>query len=91
MTKAELLKEIAEISGATQVDTKKFYDALEEAMANALSEGDDELRLGFATIRVKHRDAYMGTNPSTQEPMEIPAKNIGRMALSAPMKRAIAQ
>lgn len=91
MTKAELKDRIAEETGFTKVDTDKFYKSLEENINGALEEGDDEIRLGFATIKVKNRDAYTGRNPSTGEDLEIPSKNVGRISLSAPTKRAIAQ
>lgn len=91
MTKAELIKEISVEAEMTQVDTQKFYKGLENVIKRALADEDDEIKLGFATIKVTRKEAYTARNPRNQEPVDVPARNVGKITLSAPIKDSIAQ
>ena len=91
MTKLELIKEVAEVAEVTQTISKKVYEAVESVIASALENGDEEVKLGFATIKVTRKEAYTARNPKTQEPVDVPAKNVAKAVLSAPTKRAVAQ
>lgn len=91
MTKAELIKEVAQEIEMTQVDANKFYKGLEDVIKRTLADGDDEIKLGFATIKVTRKEAYTARNPRNQEPVDVPARNVGKITLSAPVKDSIAQ
>ena len=60
MNKAELVKEMAKISGMTQKDSAKSLDAFQEAASNALAAGDEVALMGFGNFFLKKRDARTG-------------------------------
>jgi DNA-binding protein HU-beta len=73
MNKGELIKAIADKAGFTQKDAAAAYDALIEAVTEALKAGDKVQLVGFGTIEVKDVAAKTGINPQTKAPVEIPA------------------
>ena len=73
MNKGELIKAIADKAGFTQKDAAAAYDALIEAVTEALKAGDKVQLVGFGTIEVKEVAAKTGINPQTKAPVEIPA------------------
>ena len=76
MTKKEIVKEIAERANETQLKTKQIvqwtFDAIIEAL---MKEGRIELR-NFGIFEVKRRKARLARNPKTEEPVDVPAKNV---------------
>lgn len=91
MTRKELINQIAEVSEFSKKDTEKFYVALEESLISALQDGEEEIKLGFATIKVNHQESKERRNPRTGETFMADAKNVAKIKLSAPIKRAVAQ
>ena len=75
MTKSELiLKVTSKNSFLYQKDIGKIVDTLFNSITKALKNGDRiELR-GFGTFTTKLRDARIGRNPKTGEPVAIPKK-----------------
>ena len=73
MNKGELIKAIADKAGFTQKDAAAAYDALIEAVTEALKAGEKVQLVGFGTIEVKDVAAKTGINPQTKAPVEIPA------------------
>jgi nucleoid DNA-binding protein len=74
MTKKEIVKQIADKVGLTQVETKEIvqntFDAIIEAIA---SEGRIELR-NFGVFEVKKRAARKARNPRTGDKVFVPEK-----------------
>ena len=73
MNKGELIKAIADKAGFTQKDAAAAYDALIEAVTEALKAGDKVQLVGLGPIEVKDVAAKTGLNPQTKAPVEIPA------------------
>lgn len=73
MTKSELIKDVAERTGLTQVDSEKAINGVLDAITEALAAGDRVSLVGFGTFEVRDRAARRGINPRTKEPMDIPA------------------
>ena len=44
-----------------------------ESITETLASGEKVSLVGFGTFEVKERAAHQGINPSTKEPMQIPA------------------
>jgi integration host factor subunit beta len=76
VTKKEIVKEISDETGLTQLKTKevvqKTFDAIMETL---FEEGRIELR-NFGVFEVKRRKARKARNPRTGERVDVPPKNV---------------
>lgn len=78
MTKKEIVKEIADLLGETQLRTKEIVQRTFDAIIETLVNSDDhriELR-NFGVFEVKRRAARKARNPKTEERVDVPAKNV---------------
>lgn len=73
MNKTELINQVAERAGLSKKDAEKALNAMLDTVSDALAEGDKVQLVGFGSFEIKARDARMGRNPKTKEPIEIPA------------------
>ncbi len=74
MTKKEIVKQIAERIGETQLKTKDIVQRTFDAIVDTLIEqGRIELR-NFGVFEVKQRKARKARNPRTGEKVEVPPK-----------------
>ena len=73
MNKGELIKAMANKADFSQKDAAAAYDALIEAVTEALKAGEKVQLVGFGTIELKEVPAKTGINPQTKAPVEIPA------------------
>ncbi|MFO1486743.1 MAG: HU family DNA-binding protein [Verrucomicrobiaceae bacterium] len=90
MNKAQLIDEVQRILGG---DTSKraasdALDAVLAAITNGVKTGPVQL-VGFGTFKPVDRNARMGRNPKTKEPVEIKASRTVRFVPSAALKSAI--
>ena len=90
MNKSELINAVAEKAGLSKKDSEAAVNAALEAIANALSEGDKVQLVGFGSFEVKKREARTGRNPSTGEPMDIPAARLPAFKAGKALKDAVA-
>lgn len=78
MNKKELVAKLAERTGLSQVRSMEVINALFDPDAgiipNELNEGSKVSVPGFGTFFVKARAARTGTNPSNQQPLNIPER-----------------
>lgn len=76
MTKKEIVKQISDKLGLTQLKTKEIvqetFDAIVETL---LEDGRIELR-NFGVFEVKQRKARKARNPRTGEKVDVPPKNV---------------
>ena len=76
MTKKEIVKQISERIGLTQLKTKDIVQQTFDAIVETLLEvGRIELR-NFGVFEVKQRKARKARNPRTGDPVEVPPKNV---------------
>lgn len=78
MTKKEIVKDIADKLGLTQLKTKEIVQMTFDAIIDTLIESDDhriELR-NFGVFEVKQRAARKARNPRTGERVDVPPKNV---------------
>ncbi len=73
ISKADLVKELAEKTGMGPKDTKALVDGLFESVGAHLKSGDKVQLTGFGTFEVRERSARTGVKPGTTEKIEIPA------------------
>lgn len=76
MTKSELIGKVAAKTGFTKKDTGLAVDALFEAVAEALAQGDKVSVVGFGVFTVRDRAGRTGRNPRTNKPMTIAARKV---------------
>jgi nucleoid DNA-binding protein len=76
VTKKEIVKQISDRIGLTQLKTKEIvqqtFDAIVETL---LEDGRIELR-NFGVFEVKQRKARKARNPRTGERVDVPPKNV---------------
>lgn len=89
MNKTELIAAAAERSGLTKKDAEKALNAAIDAITAALVAGDKVQLSGFGIFEVKEREARMGRNPHTGEPMEIAASRVPGFKASKTLKDAL--
>lgn len=91
MTKKEIVKDISDITGLTQLKTKevvqKTFDAIVETL---LSERRIELR-NFGVFEVKRRKARKARNPRTGTRVDVPPKFVVTFKPGKEMEEKIRQ
>src|SRR5438046_6764237 len=78
VTKKEIVKDIADILGLTQLKTKEIVQMTFDAIIETLVKNDDhriELR-NFGVFEVKQRAARKARNPRTGARVDVPPKNV---------------
>jgi DNA-binding protein HU-beta len=73
ISKADLIKELAEQSSMGQKDVKALVDGMLTSISSHLKSGDKVQLTGFGTFEVRERSARTGVKPGTTEKIEIPA------------------
>ena len=73
MNKAELAASVSEKTGLAKKESEAVVNAVFEVMGQELAAGGKVQLLGFGTFEVRERAERTGRNPSTNEPMVIPA------------------
>mgnify|MGYP002861223944 CR=1 FL=1 len=90
MKKSEFVALVAEKTGLSKKDTEKALNAALETITAALATGDRVQLVGFGTFETKDREARTGRNPSTGEPMEIPAARLPVFKAGKALKDTVA-
>ncbi len=76
MTKAELVRQVAERTGMTKKDTALVVNAVFETIMDALAKGEKVQIAGFGVFEVKQRAERVGRNPRTGEEIKIPPRKV---------------
>jgi DNA-binding protein HU-beta len=89
MTKAELVRAIAEKSGTTMTDAIRVLDALGAVAATTLSSGGEVTLPGIGKLASVQKAERQGRNPRTGEMKTIPAKKAVKFKAAAALKAVI--
>ena len=90
MTKSELILKITnKNSFLYQKDVHKIIDTLLNSVTKALKDGDRVELRGFGTFTTKLRNARIGRNPKTGEPVAIPQKKMPFFKMGKSMRERI--
>ena len=73
ISKADLVKELAEQTNMGQKDVKALVDGMLTSISSHLKQGNKVQLTGFGTFEVRERSARTGVKPGTTEKIEIPA------------------
>jgi len=89
MNKKELIDAMSHKSKLTKTDSETALNAFISCLTELLAKGDSIILPGFASILVKERKARVGRNPSTGQPMNIPASKTVGFKVGTKLKEAI--
>jgi DNA-binding protein HU-beta len=76
MNKGELIDQIAAKADVTKKDADAILSAMLDVILEAVAGGDKVTLVGFGTFEARDRQAREGRNPSTGEPIKIPATRV---------------
>lgn len=76
MNKTELINKVSETTELSKKDAASAVDAVFDAIAEALQQGDKVQLVGFGNFEVRERSARKGRNPQTGEEIDIPASKV---------------
>ena len=89
MSKVELVKYIANETGASQQQTNAFIKAFTDGVQNIVSQDGTVTIVGFGTFHRTHRKATTGRNPQTGEAIQIKASNQPKFSAGKVLKEAV--
>lgn len=91
MNKTELIAAVAENAGLTKKDTERVLNAAIDVVTAALVKGERVQISGFGTLETRDRQARVGRNPHTKEPVEISATRVPAFKASKALKDSVAK
>ena len=91
MNKSELINAVAEKAALSKKDAENAVTAALDVITAALAEGEEIRLVGFGTFEVKKREARMGRNPKTKEPIPIAASKVPVFKPGKALKDVVAQ
>lgn len=89
MTKAEVLKNIAEQLDLTQADTEEMYDSFVEGLTVLLAKNKGFTLPGLGSFHSEVRPAHKSYNPHYEQMMHIPPKKAVQFNQSSTLKDEI--
>ena len=90
MTKADIVNEIAEVTGLTKTDTALVVEGMLKSISSALVSGKNIEIRGFGRFKVKQRAPRTARNPRTGEAVPIPSRKVPIWQPSDELKERVA-
>ena len=76
MNRAELISQIAEMTGHSKTEVGSTLIALIHSITGAVSKGEKVTLVGFGTFERRSRQPRTGRNPRTLAPLKIPGSKV---------------
>ncbi|MGD9680770.1 MAG: HU family DNA-binding protein [Candidatus Obscuribacterales bacterium] len=76
MNRAELITEIADLTGQPKTQVSATLSAMLHSITGAVAKGEKVTLVGFGTFERRTRQARTGRNPRTLAPLRIPASKV---------------
>lgn len=89
MKKKDLIDAISKRAGMAKNESEVALNAVISCLTDMLAQGDSIILPGFASLSVKNRAARTGRNPSTGEPINIPASKVVNFKTGSKLKESI--
>jgi DNA-binding protein HU-beta len=89
MNKTELIAKVAETTELTKKDATKAVEAVLNAIAEALKNGEKVQLIGFGNFEVRERAARKGRNPQSGKEIQIPASRVPAFKPGKQLKESI--
>ncbi len=89
MTKAQIIRELADKSGHSKKDVEGLLEMLTNLAYKQVKSSGEFLVPGFGKMVKMQRKARQGRNPATGETITIPAKTVVKFRLAKAAKEAV--
>jgi DNA-binding protein HU-beta len=90
MNKAELVDAIAEKAAVTKKEADAVLSAMMDIIMESVANNQKVTLVGFGTFEARERMAREGRNPSTGEPIQIPATTVPAFSAGKGFKELVA-
>jgi DNA-binding protein HU-beta len=90
MNKAELVDAIAAKAEVTKKEADSVLSAMIDVVMEAVASNDKVTLVGFGTFEARQRQAREGRNPSTGQPIKIPATTVPAFSAGKGFKEMVA-
>lgn len=90
MNKQELIDIVAANTDTNKKTVNAIITSVLEVITDTVADGDKVMLVGFGTFEPRDRSAREGRNPSTGEPMTIPAATVPVFSAGKTFKDAVA-
>jgi len=91
MNKEELAEGIAQKTGLTKAQATNFLEAFIAAIEDSILTGERVTLSGFGTFELTEHKERQVINPSTKQPMTLPAMTTARFRASKGLKSLVKQ
>jgi len=89
MTKTELAKSLADKFDLSGVKSNEIVDHIIDTITDSLVKNEPVAFVGFGTFTTKDRPERDGRNPSTGEPLKIPACKVVKFSVGKKLKEIV--
>ena len=89
VTKQRLIESIQNQTEFSKKESAELVESVIEYITRSLENGEDVLISNFGKFQVKEKNARKGRNPSTGEPMMLPARKVVTFNVSGNLKDKI--
>ena len=89
MNKTDLINNVAEEAKISKTDAAEAIEATFNAIEKALKSGDEVRIIGFGSFQVADRAESVRRNPSTGEPMTVPAARVPKFKAGKALRDAV--
>jgi DNA-binding protein HU-beta len=89
VNKTDLIERVAQSADLPRASATRAVEALFDAIADALKNGEPVTLTGFGTFTIAERSARNGRNPRTGEPIAIAASRNPRFKAGKGLKDAL--
>lgn len=90
MKKKDLLEKISSKVGCTTKIAQNVLSEFQYILLEELKKSNTVPVLGIGQLKIVKRSARQGVNPSTKEKIEIPAREVPKLAPSKKLKELVA-
>ena len=89
MNKTELIERVALQADVPEAEAKRYFEAFEGVVTEALRGGEEVRITGFGKFYVREQKAREGVNPQTKDKISIPAKKVPAFSAGNTFKESI--
>ena len=89
MTKADIIREVADMTGLTKVEIEAALESIILSISDSLKRGDRVDIRGFGSFIVKQRAARDARNPATREIVKLKERFIPAFKVSKLLKEDV--
>ncbi len=86
MTKADIIKEVAAMTGIRRQETEAVFEGILESIGNALKRNERVDIRGFGNFSVRFRKAREARNPATNKIVKLEDRNVPVFKVSKILK-----